>query len=212
MLALLVVLGMGTTPAQATAPLFLSPAMDLAGKAFTPERLEGRYTCVIVANRENADAAAKVGQELVYNFSSNRNFAFVTVADLRGVPDFAHGLATTMIEEQLTAARAQLKERFRQNGRVYEPGLWVYIPDWEGTVTLDLLKASPLAEYWIFDRELTQLARFERGAIERNQKTLRSRVQFFILDRKGKIKHHFQDVGAASTVIATLRVLAQALK
>jgi len=206
-IAVLLIGLLGAGPVSANAPLFISPISDLEGKPVVPERLTGRITCLIIANRANADGAAALGQDVVFNFSSNRNFAFVTVADLRGVPDFARGLATGMIQDQLTKARGELKNRFLQAGRTYEPGVWVYIPDWEGSTTLNLLKASPNADYAIFDRDPAQLSRFERTTVEREQQRLRNLVHIFILDQRGEVKYHFQDVGSRGAVLNTLRTL-----
>jgi len=205
--AVLLVGVLGVGPVGAAPPLFLTPVTDLEGKPVPPERLTGRITCLIIANRANADRAAALGQDLVFKFSTNRSFAFVTVADLRGVPDFARTMATGMIQDQLTKARVELKNRFIQAGRTYEPGLWIYIPDWEGNTTLNLLKASPEPEYAIFDRNPAQLPRFERTTVEREQQKLRSLVHIFILDRSGEVKYHFQEVGSAAAITNALRTL-----
>jgi len=205
-LAMFLGLGMGQ-PLAAQSPLERVTGVDLKGQPVNLERVAGKITALVLANRDNADQAAEVGQDIVFALGNNKNFAFMSVADLRGVPDFARNIAIDIIQEKAAKARAEMKERVTKAGRVYTPELWIYVTDWYGNLTTEFLKSSPLAEFSIFDRELNSLTRFDRERIAREQQQLRNHVHVFILDSKGEIKAHYLDRGAASQAITMLQSL-----
>ncbi len=191
-------------PLAADAPLFRVPVTDLQGKVILPAQLNGRVTAVIIANRDNADQAAVIGQEIVFKYGANKDFAFVTLADLRGVPSFARNYVTGLIEDKIKVYHAQLVARVTKAGRTYVQEYWFYIPDWDSRVTLEMLKASPLNEYAIFDQQLSRLNRYDREKAERQVLALRNHIHVFILDQQGHIKAHYLDQGATGQAMTLL--------
>ncbi|WP_218082299.1 hypothetical protein [Anthocerotibacter panamensis] len=204
---LTVLLGKLALSVAAQSPLVSTPAVDLAGKPVTLGQLEGRWTALIVANRDNADNARVMGQDLAFTLSEDRNVAVISVMDLKGIPNFARGLATHIILDKVAAADVLMKERFQKAGRPYRPGLTLYIPDWEGKLILTLFKDSPRPEFAVFAQNPAQLTRFNQNRVEREQQSLRNHIHVFILDRQGEVVAHYLDQGATPLVLNTLREL-----
>jgi len=194
-------------PVWAESPLTTTSFVDLEGKALTLDRLEGRVTVVVMANQENADAAKDIGQDIVFVYGPNKNFAFISVVDLRSVPSFAHGIATNIISDKVKTARQELRDRVQKAGRTYVPADSFYVPDWDGQDSLALLRNSPRPEYASFRKDLTRLARFDQERLTREQQKLRNHVHVFILDGKGEVKAHFVDQGSGALALNTLRTL-----
>lgn len=186
---------------------FEQPGLDLDGRPFAPTQIQGRVTVVVVANRNNADAASALGDEVRFNLSAEPGFAYLVVLNLRDVPGLAHGLAAGIIKDRAKTAEANLKGRFLQANRSYEPLKPVFLPDWDGKIALGLWQKSPLPEFAVFKEDPARASRYVREKLERQQQALKDRVHVFVLGPDGAVRAHLLDAGAAQPTIQTVRAL-----
>ncbi|MBC8123402.1 MAG: hypothetical protein H7Y22_16380 [Gemmatimonadaceae bacterium] len=192
-------------PAAAESPLGQS-VQDFEGKPVDAARLGRRVTALVVTTPKDADVASEVGQELVFQFGSNKNFAFISVTDLKAVPAADRAKVSQIIQQRVELADQQIQARFKQAGRPYTPGLTSYVPDYGGKLVTALLQASPQPEFALFDKDPARLSRFEREKFERDQIRLRNRVHIFLLDSAGEVSAHYLD--KATTPVAVTRLSA----
>lgn len=189
--------------AQAEYPFSQVTLIDLEGKAFTSDRLKGKVTVVVIANRDTAEEGYKVGRELRINFDKSRNFLCIPLLNLKAAPSFVHDqiLKDTRlrIQKEELALKGQL-------GKAASAPI-IVLPDWDGSLVLSLWQASPLPEFAVFRQDPAQASRFDRSRLIREQQRLANPLQIFILNKAGEIKAHFLGAESLGSVLSTTRKL-----
>ena len=195
-------------PAYALGPLSQVSALDIEGKPVTPERIQGKITVMVMANRDSAEDGYKLGRELRVNFDKYRNFACIPVLNLKAVPTFIHDQVLTDTKIRIQLEESSLKKKLGKAAST----LTIVIPDWEGKLSLALLQDSPLPAYAVFKQDPAQASRFDRARLERQQQQLGNHLHIFILDKAGEIQAHYLDSGSTASVLSTTRKLLEEIR
>ena len=184
------------------------PSVDLQNQAITPERLNGRVTLLITARRSCVDAANEMAKAILCDFGNHNQFACLMVADLSTLPRISWSIAKTIMHDRSRRARKELEILISRAGKQYSPPqCWLYVPDWEGELTLALFKQSLHSKYASFNQDISSLSGVEQNCLEREQQYLRNQLQSFILNRNGEMIAHYTGEDITCQVIYQLRAM-----
>jgi hypothetical protein len=188
-----------------TLSLQFLPEKDVTGQPLPS--FKDTVVAILLANRDKANDAQRIGEELAFAYRGQRRFAVVSVVDVSSAPSFMQDNIRQLVLEKIRVSEIALRERFKSAKEPYDPPPGSVVVDWSGEMTKTVLAASERPEYALLNKSPRGLSQDGRLLLLRKQQELRNHAQLFVINPNNHSARQFVDLSELSLMKTYLNQL-----
>jgi hypothetical protein len=188
-----------------TLSLQFLPEKDVTGQPLPS--FKDTVVAILLANRDKANDAQRIGEELAFAYRGQRRFAVVSLVDVSSAPSFMQDNIRQLVLEKIRVSEIALKERFKSAKEPYDPPPGSVVVDWDGEMTKTVLAASERPEYALLNKSPRGLSQDGRLLLLRKQQELRNHAQLFVINPSDHSARQFVDLSELSLMKTYLNQL-----